>query len=319
MQHGAPVACQSCHSAKTLLIMLHIADAAWTPCGLSKLPYCQDLAHHAANHLSADLVQNGKTAAALAEEYGHANVAALLTTRTDRPSTNRILSSSQASVTPSASPLPSSQGISPLHNLPSQSPSPMHQSSSSHQQSECAPAACSAVATSSSSDTPHAVSYPTIFGAAPAQGLPRPHHMGQLVSEHALASRSHAPSAEEARRLDSSGGDRGHTEAVQADAPALGYVPGALSFIRNKLQVLLLYQTCNRIRAVGCLVHSQNGRCCHYLTKQLSVTVSGIQHMCDQILLPGCVLWSIFLHTCPTVLTCPPPSSLEAMLSQYAT
>ena len=66
--------------------------------------------------------------------------------------------------------------------------------------------------------------------------------MGQLASEHALASRSHAPPAEEARRVDRSGTDGGHAETVQADAPALGYVPGALSFVRNKLQVLLLCQ-----------------------------------------------------------------------------
>ncbi len=219
MQHGPHVACPSCSSTKILLIMLQI-------------------------HLFAELVQNSKTAAALAEEHGYTNVAALLTTRTDRPSTNRTPSSLHKSMTPSTSPLPASQGVSPLHNLPSQTQPPTHQSSSSEQQSERASAPCLATATSSSSGTSHAVSYPSIFGAAPAQNPPRPHHMGQLVSEHALASQSHAPPAEEARRLHRSGGDGGHNEPpVQADMPALGYVPGALSFIRNKLQVLLLYKT----------------------------------------------------------------------------
>ena len=197
----------------------------------------------AAKKLSAELVQNGKTAAALAEEHGHANVAALLTARTDRPSTSR---------TPSASPLPSSsQGLSSLRNLPSPILPPMHQSSSSQQQSERASAPCLATATSSSSGTPHAVNYPSIFGADTAHNPPRPHHMGQLVSEHALASQSHASPAEEARRVDRSGTERGHAEAVQADAPASGYVPGVLLFIRNKLQVLLLYQTCKCTYAAG--------------------------------------------------------------------
>lgn len=202
-----------------------------------KLLVCQSLAH-AANQLSAELAQNGKTAAALAEEHGHANVAALLTTRTDRPSTNRA---------PSASPLPSSShGLSPLHNLPSQIPLPTHQSSSSQQQSERASAPCLPAATSTSSGTPHPVSYPSIFGADTAHSPPSSHHVGQLASEHALASQPHAPPAEEARSLNRSGSDGGHSEPpVQADAPALGYMPGALSFIRNKLQVLLLYKTCN--------------------------------------------------------------------------
>ncbi|DBA96063.1 TPA: Myotubularin-like phosphatase domain [Trebouxia sp. C0004] len=181
----------------------------------------------------------GKTAAALAQDHGHANVAALLTTCTHRPSTNRTPSSLQTSMTPSASPLPSLHSASPLHNLPSQTQPPMHQSPSSQQQSVCAPAACSAAATSSSSGTPHAVSYPSIFGAAPAQGHLRPHHIGQLVSECAPVSQSHAPSAEEERILGWSGSDGGHTEAVPADVPALGYVPGALSSIRNKLQAVL--------------------------------------------------------------------------------
>lgn len=200
---------------------------------MSNLLFYYYYAHHAANHLSAEPVQNGKTAAALAEEHGHDNVAGLLTTCTARPSTN---------TTPLASPLPTfSQGISHLHNRPSQTQPPTHQSYSSQQQSERASAPCLATATFSSSGTPHAVTYPSLFGAAPAQNPPRPHHMGQLASEYALASQSHAAPAEEARRVVRSGGDGGHTEAVPADTPAVGYVPGALSFIRNKLQVLLLY------------------------------------------------------------------------------
>ncbi|KAL0036166.1 hypothetical protein WJX79_006566 [Trebouxia sp. C0005] len=94
--------------------------------------------------------------------------------------------------------------------------------------------------TSSSSGTSHAVSYPSIYGAAPDQNPPEPCHMGQVASEHALASQSHAPPAEEASRPYRSGGDGGHSEPrVQADASALSYVPGALSFIRNKLQAVL--------------------------------------------------------------------------------
>jgi len=292
-----------------------MTDATQRPCGLLKLLFCQNLAH-AANHLSAELVQNGKTAAALAEEHGHANVAALLTTRTDRPSTNR---------TPSASPLPSSsQGLSPLHNLPSQIPPPTHQSPSSHQQSERASAPCLPTATSTPAGTPHAVSYPSIFGAAPAQNPPSPHHMGQLGSEHALASQCYAPPAEEARRLNRPGGVGGHSEPpVQADAPALGYVPGALSFIRNKLQVLLLYQThpcCN-------ILHSYNGRCCQYSGQTLVSNCKWCTACVQSNFAAWLHLWFVFLHTCLTTLNLPPPplpsppppfSSLGAMLSQHA-
>lgn len=189
-------------------------------------------------------MQAGKTAAALAEEHSHADVAAVLTTRTDRPVTHTTLSSSQTSMIPSASPVPSSQRTSPLHNLPNQTHPPTHRSSSSQQQSACASAPVLVTAASSSSGTSHAVSYPSIYGAAPDQNPPEPCHMGQVASEHALASQSHAPPAEEASRPYRSGGDGGHSEPrVQADASALSYVPGALSFIRNKLQVLLLYKT----------------------------------------------------------------------------
>jgi hypothetical protein len=261
-------------------------------------------------------MQNGKTAAALAEVHGHANVAALLTARTDRPVTNRTPSSLQTSTTPLASSLPASQGVSPLHNLPSQNSPPMHQSSSSQQRSERASAPCLATTTSSSSGAQHAVSYPSIFGAAPAQNPPSPHHMGQLGSEHALASRSHAPSYEEASRLNRSGSDRRQSEPpVQADAPALGYVPGALSFIRNKLQVLLLYQTCNCTCAAG---HSQSDSIVIIHTKQQSAT------LCLQVLVYStcainlcCLAASLlYLHTCPTILTPPPP--FHSMLPEFA-
>ncbi len=166
-------------------------------------------------------MQTGNTAADAAQEQGHGDVAELMMARTDRTAASRSASAAQTSTAPSAPPLPASQySISPRQSTT------RHQSPSQRQSQ-------SAAATTAPANRRHAVSYPTIFASTSSSSHGTPQAEG--IPANALAAGSLQQEDEEGF---GSAVDSRQAHAVQADVPALGYMPGALSFMITKLQVL---------------------------------------------------------------------------------
>ena len=235
--HAADVCMQYCdrHFAATFpaccLKALHLAICL--PEHVGKVPSV-DNGHDIQLELQA-----GKTAADMAGERGHADVAEYLSTRSEalqgtvqRPA--HLRGSAAPPATPSASPsAPPWEGpATPYQAAMSQS---MHPQVSSSSGSYAPPPQRSRSASSraSASDAgPEAISYPALYSASSQRsaGLIHTETESGTSTPHAAQ-----PQATEDRR--SGAADGLQAAAVQAEAAQLGYVPAALSFMLAKLQV----------------------------------------------------------------------------------
>lgn len=174
-----------------------------------------------------DPLQEGRSASAVAHAEGHAEMAELLMCQTGRPHTRTNTSASQPSETPSAPPWAPAQAT--LHQPAPPQPTTPHASTLHHlgappQLARSASARPSSTAAGSGA----AVAYPAVY---PLSSLFSQQPSAEAIAETVGVSR---PAAQPGH----SGGSHGlQAQTVQVEAPRMGYVPAAVSFMMGKLQV----------------------------------------------------------------------------------
>lgn len=182
--------------------------------------------------------QEGHSASEVALAQGHATLAQLLLSQTSRPQTGRNLSHAQVLETPSAPPwTPQASHQATPHN-----PALPHARSLRQQGSSPQLVSSGSARLDSSATRTNAVTYPAVFASSAS---PSEQPSAEATVETGGATRSRAarpgPSAaqhqapqEGVRRF---GSDSLQAEAVQAEAPRMGFVPAAVSFMMGRLQV----------------------------------------------------------------------------------
>ena len=185
----------------------------------------------------SDPLQEGNSASAVAHAEGHAQMANLLMCQTGRPHTGRNPTPAQPLETPSAppwTPQPPDQPALP-QPTPPQARTLYHQGASPQ-----LARSTSARPSSTAASTGEAVAYPAVYSSS---SLPSQQPSAGAVAEAlgVLGARlgpftvTHQPQQERDGHCHHS--DSLQAEAVQVEAPRMGYVPAAVSFMMGKLQV----------------------------------------------------------------------------------